>query len=262
MAGLTLQIEGALGTISVSAFTEAVKNFWAMLRDIDAGVSGVQKGSLNWAITNLSTGSLAIQAEPTPRDARKRNYAPDVMHQSVRGLTILERDGLTPPYLTDSGMNNARSFVKLIGRDGVTGYRIANTSESIVLTASASANIEQLLPTRYTTIGSVEGRLEAINLHGRKPRLIVYHAITRKAVTCNFDASDIEAAKSALGKRVVVAGDVEYNAKHEPLRIRGSSISEMPLDSDLPNVASMKGRIPDLTGAISTEEYIRSIRGE
>jgi len=261
MAGLTLQIEGALGTISVSAFTEAVRTFWAMLRDIDAGVSGVQKGSLNWAITNLHTGSLAIQAEPTPRNP-EINYATDVMRQSVRGLTVLERDGLTPPYLTDAGMSNARSFVKLIGREGVTGYRVTNTTESIILTASASANIDQLLPTRYTTIGSIEGKLEAINLHGHNKRLVVYHTITRKAVTCYFDETDIEAAKSALGKRVIVAGDVEYNAKNEPLRIRGSSINEMPLDSDLPSVASMKGRIPDLTGSMSTEEYIRSIRGE
>ena len=90
----------------------------------------------------------------------------------------------------------------------------------------------------------------------------MYHTITRKAVTCYFDETDIEAAKSALGKRVIVAGDVEYNAKNEPLRIRGSSIREMPLDSDLPNVASMKGRFPDLTGTMTTEEYIRSIRGE
>lgn len=38
--------------------------------------------------------------------------------------------------------------------------------------------------------------------------------------------------------------------------------SHRSTSNDLPTIAELKGSIPDLTGGLTTEEYLRKIRGE
>lgn len=259
MPGLTLKIEGSLGSIVWDAFAQAVLDFRYILRDIDAGISGVKSGSLDWVITDLKSGSVAISAEPRPRQ-RGKDFGQQVMHSSVLGMHTLEVDGLTPPYLSETGMYRTQKLVKLIGSCGITGIRIANTSEAAHLSARASANIDQLLPTNHASIGSVEGQLEAISLHGKSNRFVVYHIRTHKAVTSTFAGGELAKVKRALGQRVLVMGRVEYNSKNEPLRIHDGVLQIVKPPEHAPTIAEMKGSIPDLIGDLCTEDYIESIR--
>ena len=261
MAQLRFELQGEVSAIGLKAFSVAVTNWLRVLADIDSAISGEPSGSLTWVVSDLKIGSCSIAAEARSK-IEDRDVGPEVSRAFVQGFRILEFEGTTPPYLSESGMRNSKTILRLIGSEGVSGLRVGYQSDSFELSARASANIDQLLPTKRHAIGSVEGKLEMISLHGKSPRFIVYHHRTRKAVTCKFSADRLEEVKDALGKRVIISGRVHYNAKGEPLRVELDRMRKMLSSSELPSVSQMRGYAPNLTGEMSTSEYIRSVRGE
>jgi len=261
VAQLRFELKGEPSSIGLKAFATAVSNWLRVLADIDSAISGEPNGSLEWVVSDLKIGSLSISAEA--RSLKEgRNVAPDVSRAFVHGFRILENEGSTPPYLSENGMKNSKTILRLIGRDGVAGFRVGYQNEDIELSARASANIDQLLPARRHSLGSVEGKLEMINLHGKVPRFIVYHHRTHKAVTCKFSTDRLVEVKEALGKRVIISGSVQYNGKGEPLRVALDHMRVLRSNSELPTISQMRGYAPNLTGEMTTAEYMRSIRGD
>jgi hypothetical protein len=232
-----------------------------MLRDLDAGISGEAKGSLDWVVSGLGTGSLVVELESRTR-VDDRNVGPEVTTSFVNGLSQLEDEGRTPEYLSDAGMVRAQRLVKLVGKGGISGLSVADPlrEREIAITAKAAAHVDDLLLARRHAIGSVEGKLEMVSVHGR-PRFIVYSSLTHKAVTCQFDRERLlGAVKDALGKRVNVAGKVYSNGRGEPLRVLVERIRVLKDASELPTIAEIRGIDPDFTGGLSTEDYVRSLR--
>jgi hypothetical protein len=261
MATLRLTIEGEPRSISLRTFFSALDNWLAMLRDLDGAISHEVEQSLDWVVSDLSLGSLAVTVESRSR-LEEKNVGPEVAHAFVSGLNRIEQEGASPPYLSEEGMKRARRLLRLIGRDGAFGIVATDYVDEARVSARAAASIDQLLPVRRKATGSVEGMLETVSLRGRKPRFVVYQHITRKAVGCLFTREEwLEKVKEALGRRVSVHGIVHYNAKGEPVRIGLEGIRVLREREELPTTDEMAGSQPDLTGEMTTDEFIRSIRG-
>lgn len=261
MSSLTFKLDGAPGTIGMHAFVVAVTKWQEILKDLDIAISGVTGGSLRWVVTDLKEGSLLVGTESYSRLPDK-NFSGEVVHALIGGMRILETEGTTPPYLSEQGIGFTKSMLKLIGDNGVSGIEILNHSDSVKLTAQASANVDLLLPVRYVSIGSVEGRLEQINVHTRTPRFTVYHHRTRKAVACAFPREMLDEIKGFLGEPVVVQGRIQHNAKHEPLRIELESIRPLRTRTELPALSLIRGIDPTFTGDMTSAEFLRSVNGE
>src|SRR5689334_14592943 len=111
MTGLLLRIEGEPKSIYMSAFVTAVNSWVKFLGDLDVGISGRPKGSLDWVVSDLSTGtngtkgSLKVAAIYHSR-LEDENYGPQVEKVSISGLRLLEIEGLTPPYLSEAGIGS------------------------------------------------------------------------------------------------------------------------------------------------------------
>lgn len=260
MAKLRFQVKGEIGNITLRGFLFAVESAFGMLVDYDIAISGESRGSLDWVITNVSTGSLWIETESRSR-IEGRNVGPEVASMFVKGWSQIERAGITPPYLSERGMKKAKQLVRLIGREGTTGFLVTDLLDTVEITPQASAHIDQLLNVRQRSIGAVEGRLETISIHGR-PRFIIYHSRTRKAVTCVVPADQLAKMikTDMLGHRVSASGVVNSNIKGEPMRVDAESIRVLRREDELPSTESLGGSDPYFTGDMSTEEYIRSIR--
>jgi len=243
----------------MEAFVAALANWLKMLGAFDSAISGIAKGSLDWVVSDLAMGSLRVQAEARSR-LEDKNYGPDVVSVSITGLRVLEYEGRTPPYLSEVGLKSATRLLKLIGNEGVTGIRMANHTESVELSARASAHVDQLLPIRRHALGSVEGKLELISVHGPKPRFNVYQRGTHKAVSCVFPETMLNESIEALGRRVIAIGVVYYNAKNEPVRLVVERLRVLRRESELPSIEAIGGSDPDFTGGVSTAEYLRSMR--
>ena len=231
-----------------------------MLAELDPPISGAPHGSLDWLIHGFSTDGLKVEL-------RSRSLLPDVdagnkvASAFVDGFRQIEQDGTTPPYFTERALVEAQRILGLIGKEGATGLVVADLYDHVELTAQASMNAGQLLRVWRQSIGSVEGRLETISLHG-KSRFILYHDLTRKAVTCKFDPTRwLDEMKESLGHRVRVYGIVYSNIRGEPLRVEIDRIRRLHSSAEIPTIEGMRGIDPDFTGELSTGEFLRSVRG-
>jgi hypothetical protein len=260
MATLKFEVKGQVGSITLRGFLTAVESALRMLSDYDAAISGKPKGTLDWIITDVSTGSLRIVTQSCSR-IEDRNFGPEVADRFIKGWSEIERHCATPAYLSEQGMKQARQLTRLIGREGMTGFAAASQTVAVEITPQASANIEQLLKVRQCSIGCVEGKLETISIHGES-RFIIYHPRTGKAVTCRVPPDRLRTMISTemLGRRIIASGKVCSNMKGEPLRVDAEDIKILRRNEELPPTSALSGLDPNFTGNLSTEEYIRSLR--
>jgi hypothetical protein len=266
MAELTFEINGRIGDISANTFEAAIHHSVGLLREFDSAISGRSNGSLRWFIGGLhSNGSLLVKFASRQKPFRRvRDRLPDfgmnVTDLFVGGFTELEVNAVTPPYLSEFGLKRAEELTSLIGRDGTESFRFETKDRAIAVTRQTTENISKLLPIKRYSVGSVEGVLEAINLH-KKARIVVYHAITNKGISCEFEQGQwMHVVKENLGKRVFVFGRLHKNANGDTLRVTVDRIE--PTQGKrfaLPDIGTLDE--PEFASRTSTAEYLRSIRG-
>jgi hypothetical protein len=266
MARLRFEIKGDPDSVSLETYSQATVQVLGILRELDPAISRRSNGTLNWYISRLhNNGTLLLEVLSKQRQMRQmaaaRDVSNDVAASFLTGLDNLEHHGTSPPYLTDVGMRRVKRMVSLIHKNGAKGFvASAPDGQSVEVSEKASKTIDELLPVKTEAVGSVEGRLEAISIHGSK-KFVIYHSITKKAVNCHFDQQRImDKVLQTLGGRIVVVGEVFSNAKGEPVKVAVSDFELVEGTGRLPTVAELTGSDPDFTGGLSTEEYVRSIR--
>jgi len=261
MNTLHLELDGDPETILLHAFGSAIQNWLAILADLDAGVSGNPRGTVDWIISDLAIGSACVKVIGRNR-TEGQDFAPRVVREHVAGIRLIESEGVTPPYQTERGIKGIRNMFRLITREGVTGLRIWSPEEEAVVSAKGVVHAGQLLSSRYTSIGSIEGRLETISLH-RGSKVVVYHQVTHRGVSCRLPRGDewLERVKDALGKRVNVAGLIHWNARGEQVRVDVEDLRLLRPRSELPSSRDIGGKFPRLIGKRTTEAYLKEVRG-
>jgi hypothetical protein len=265
MAHLQFEIKGDLGNISVATFQNAIGYAFGILNDFDAAISGLRRGSLRWYISEFKAANgLLIGVDSRIKDTSKKKRLPDVgapvARYFIEGFDDLENRVVTPPYLSEFGLVKAHEMVSLIGKNGAKGFRVSDPARSVDITEATSEHIKELLPIKRTAIGSIEGTLEKISVH-KIPAFIVYHAISKRAVTCEFDPEvHMDKVKHALGQRVHVRGLLKKNFKGETMRIAVENFRVMSEVSFLKHTEPDFPE-PEFTDAADSAEMLRRIRG-
>lgn len=274
MSELNFQIHSEPGGVSVSTFREAIYRAIYVLREFDAGISKHPLGTLAWYVNKLnSNGSLSVnfisRLKPPAMKDNLPDISPRVTDNFLTGFEDLEEKCITPPYLSEFGLQKAGELAGLIKKNGATGFRFAVEDRKIEVTSRTAENVSKLRQINRTAVGSVEGTLEEISVHrskrkkdDQKLRSVVYHSITNRAITCLFDEDNLDAVKEALGKRVLVFGKLQKNIKGETMRvlIENLEIIEGKMRFEMPNVGGTLG-VPDFENEESTEQYMRRVRG-
>lgn len=274
MTELNFQIHSQPGGIPVKTFREAIYNAIYLLREFDAGISKHPLGTLAWYVNKLnSNGSLSVNFVSRLRSpAKKSEQFPDislnVTNNFLTGFEDIEDRCVTPPYLSEYGLQKASELSRLIESGGATGFRFAVNDRAVEVTPKTAENVSELQQINRTAVGSVEGMLEEINVHRKarsreqKLRSVVYHSSTNRAITCLFEPDKLETVKDALGHRVIVFGELQKNLKGETMRVvlERLEIAENKKRFQMPDVGGVLG-VPDFENAETTEEYMRRIRG-
>jgi len=262
MASIKLKIEGERGKISLHSLIIGLQCQLGILKDLDVAVSGEINGSLDWVVTDLQLSSLAVVVESQSKIENK-NAGPKVVNLCVTGMKQLEEEGVTPPYFPEHSLKLSKKLVGMIGKNGATGIEISSPiipTHIATLSPKAAVNIDELLPTKYSSLGSVEGKIETLSIH-KTTKFVVYHAITQRAIACKFDQNQLEQIKNILGRRVNVYGTISYNAKGEPLRVEDIiDIRLLKEEHELPTIKDIYGIDPDFTGGLDSVEYLRRLR--
>lgn len=267
MASIDFEVHGQPGEIAVSTYRKSMDLAFGVLSDLDTGITGVRYGGLRWYIRTVeqrvSTGIfLSVYSKEKDILLKRRSSDPSgiVAGAFVRGFDDLENRVVTPPYLSEFGMVKARDMVRLIGRNGASGFSVTAADQRVEITALTARHIGQLLPIKRTAIGSVEGTLEKISVH-KGPNFVVYQSRTKRAVTCEIGSEELmELAKRNLGERVSVSGILQKNFKGETMRVKAERMRPLGKLHLLPGVQEVLDD-PEFTDAETTDEMLRRIRG-
>lgn len=272
MSDFNFKIHTIKGELSALDFNKAVSGVVSTLNQFDAGISMKSRGILNWFVTDLrSNGSFSINFTSHLKPIQAKYRVPDnitnrVTDQFLTGFDEIETKCETPPYLSEAGLERVGEFASLLERGDVSKFSFETKSRKVEVTEQTSKNVRSLLPANRKAFGSIEGRLEGINVH-KNFKGLLYHAITNKVVTCIFDESQLEDLKKALSKRVIVTGDLLKNIKGDTIRIINPNLEivEGTKRFSLPSLGTLKpdlSKAPSFANARTTAEYVRRMRGD
>jgi hypothetical protein len=75
---------------------------------------------------------------------------------------------------------------------------------------------------RYTTFGSVEGKIELVSIKKSARRFNLTEDRTQRSIRCSLPDELEDSVFAAIRdrRRVIVTGLIGYNAKHDPIRVQ------------------------------------------
>ena len=102
-------------------------------------------------------------------------------------------------------------------------------------------HVEAVLTPEVRSIGTIEGELEGLIIHGDK-RFLLYDRLTGRRVTCYFgDSMSWEGLRKVFGKRVAVTGEIRSRRSGERASINVSKYYVFPPEDELPSADEVRG---------------------
>lgn len=246
MAKVTLELDGP--TIPVDRFLSALEALLTLLREIDRELGDRGEPSLGWIISGLRSGSAHVSVAPQPRIKKTAAvHAQRVIQAAAAGLAKLEHDGdRRPRHFSDGALEAARTLTQSVGthKERLVQVRVRFGPKQLQLTERTAATVEQLIGPQSKSLGSVEGRLEVISIHGRE-HFRILDRVTQRTVACYFQQGDLNTVWAMFGKRVAVYGILRSRASGEPISIEvkdvATDVTVFPPEDELPTPREVRG---------------------
>lgn len=235
-----LDLEGP--RITLDRLIQAAEAVFDILRDVDTETTRRAGGSLEWVVEGLSGGSAHLEIAAQPKDEHVPPWAGrEVVKNFGQGMALIASRAEKPPFFTDNALRKARLLTSLIGEQyGLDRLAVRVGSSRVELGREVGTHVTEVVDGTLRTIGSVEGTLDTVSLHGQS-YFNVYDAVTGKAVRCTFPRGMLEPVRAALGKRVLVEGIIYSRRNDEVTSIRVEDLSMFPDEAELPTVEMMRG---------------------
>ncbi len=215
--------------------------FHDLLRAVGREVTNRGGNPIRWQFVDASTNGV-VRFRVTPQQIAK-DLAPNastmIVDAVAAGVVGLEDAPDRPQYFSDQALDQAARLVAL--RQDVGSLGVRNGKVGSAITDSFRQHVDSLLGIQYYEDGSIEGTLEAVNVHDRS-RFSVYDVLTARPIRCNFgDRISIDQIAGGLKRRVMVFGRIAYRANGVPISVTADELAVFPADGDLPRAADVRG---------------------
>jgi hypothetical protein len=256
---LSISLVSDEGGITFAALEQAVADLRRLVRNVDRAVlhQYTTVRTRKWYVERLHSNAptIVLRAEALPTTpTRDFRDTPAVL---VAGLQRLEGESQQgPPELfSERELENLLRFRSLfrkgVDRVEVSAGAIATTG---IISRHTEAAVERILLGASEAWGSLEGELEAIDVH-RAPRFTMWERLSGQAVRCYFGSEQVDVVKDLLGRRVRVSGLISYFSNGTPRAMRQLAHIEgvsptQPLE--------LWGSVSDLTNGMDSVDYLRA----
>lgn len=202
-----------------------------------------------------STPTIVLEAFPVHPD---RDYRDSVLTTLLEGVRYFSSSGRAPMEFTADTIEKLRDLTAPVG-EGIRSATIRWRGRSATIGADLKDALKKLRISDDTEDGEIDGFLEQINIHGA-PTFRVYPVVGPEFLTCEYGKHATEAVKAALGKYVIVTGELRYRkgARH-PYRVRVRDIDILD-EASQPTLEELRGIASSATGEEDTAEYLRRLR--
>lgn len=254
---LTFEIIPDSQSASVGLFLKSMENISRLLRDVDRAVHG-SKGERRWVISKLHASSPTVTVHPVLGDTE----AVDAIGDGLRRVTA--GTDRPPRFFTEPALEDLKKMRRLFyGKDRAKSIVVSvGDQQAATIEQDIAEKAKRILTAGYWNIGSLEGTLEAINVHG-SPVVTIWDRVSRAPVRCSIPkyAEWVARVKELLEKRVTVTGKIHYFANGVPRSIlEVAGLEDATPDPNLPKAEF--GSIPDSEAARDPVEFLRKIRAQ
>jgi len=263
---IRLQFEGVPeedGRVRFGAFLSELQSLSAVLKEATRAVGGeTGKGRTYYRIAELGFSSpYTIVLEPvTPKGATDSTaQAVGNLFHTVRALSGGEA---IPEDLDPELLESIKGLVSGLGRQ-FTSPVLSFDGEEVELGAKLGSVVDVRVVSSAKCLGTLEGCLEEINLHGDLTRFRIYPRTGPSRVSCMFPPGLREEAKNGLDRFVRVTGVLHYKARaHFPHSVDVDAIEVLPPDNEVEHLLDLRGIAPDVGDSTPSEDIVRKLRNE
>jgi hypothetical protein len=253
--------------IEFDAVLHAMRGALDVLLKVQGEVLGPKARGVRWVVVGLRDGSAIAELEARPdRDDVDDDLLGRVADAYVRGIRQWADDpSLPPPYFDYDAVEGLRGLAAALRRYGTGPLTAVHLDAPTQPQGSVQPMEFEVLgpevPEAQRSPGSVIGRIDAINLHDRREATL-YDEVDRARVVLTFGEDLVERVRLALRHRVEASGEVAEDDDGRPLRMYLEELDVLPSDDELPRLADLVGRFPDLTGGQDPSDWLREQRRE
>lgn len=255
---LTLRLVGTVadgGAVLLHDFRQYIDTLEGCLRRVEERTTG--QHSLRHLITDLQVSSAVMELQPAPPRRGKADYGREVYETFSETVRTLEEGGRVDPRLRNEDLKAFRELAAPIFQ----GRRRVELA-GVELTTRYLSTIDGILSGETQALGTVKGRIERLNVHGRH-EFTLYPPTAGFGVQCVFPDHLFPVVNGAVKRSVTVTGLLTYRGDSPfPERVRVDEVEVHPPDVDLPTLRSLRGLMPDATGGRSAVEFVQAIRDE
>ncbi len=255
---MTFIVQPETETASVSLLLNALDHINRLLRDVDYAILGARSES-HWGIRKLQSSAPSITVQPLFRNGHYPQ-AVEAISDGLRAVT----DGTDhpPQYFTEQALVNLGKMRRLFsGKNPARSITVLRDGEQMAtIKRDISDKTNRILTAGYQNLGSLEGTLEAINVH-RTPTVTIWDRISGSPVRCSIPsgADWLSHVKGLLGMRVLVTGSIHYFVNGTPRSIADvTAIEDATPNTNLPRAEF--GSIPDPRAAADPTAFLQAVR--
>ena len=239
------------GPIEVSDFLKQVDalkrlvNFAAVSGDVDARVVGLSMNS-----------PACIELEACRPKSNEKVYLNAFFHDVYN---VVE-SGATPISFSREIFDAVKDFASVVGK-GVSSSIIKTANDEIRVDITAKDRIDGIFGRDYARDGTIDGMLEAVNIHGKVNNCALYPITGPNRVSCRFEEKLFKQVRPALGRYVLVDGSLKYRWRDKfPHEATISRLEVLPKWEDQPTFAEILGLAPEATGGLVSEDFSKAAR--
>ncbi len=235
-----LELELGAPEVALKHLVSATGTFAGLINEVARSYLGAAREPVIW-IVEVKPGSVKLPVRPQPAtDAIRPSALPEMVTAIVEGLKLIESRPERPAYFTDTALQQAKALGNLASSERPVIVR--NGREQAVLTKRVPANVDEVLGKPVASFGTVEGRLEAFNIHGPTPTFSVYDVLTGSPIACRLtERVTLEDLRPAIGRRVGVRGPLKRRPNGDPVTVEAWELRVFPSQGELPKPEDVLG---------------------
>lgn len=229
--------------VSAEDFLSCADAFVSLLREITAKINKAAPQDC-WYI-RVQEGSQVINAASN-HSRIPQAVAGEIIGAMVHGFRALHENAEFPNEFTEKAVEYTRKLSRITMRTEEKRFpvRIIDKQHVVSVSRKVFTNASALLDWKYEDLGTVEGALEAVSVHGHY-EFRIYEPVWSRSVKCLINEEKLEDALSLFRHRVEVRGLIRYTNAGLPISIKVEDITELPSPTDLPSYKEMRGILSD-----------------
>ena len=234
---LSLTIEG--NRITASKFTKCVNTFFELVNDVAQSVSGKRKAVD--LIVSVKPGSIVLCVKP-----ESTNGDVAVVDQTIStlrsGIDAISKRNRPPREFSENAQRKLYELGNIanIKQEEIDHVKLKINRATRDLSPSSVAYVDDLLGTAFKAYGTVDGKLDALDFHG-KLTFYVYEDISGNKVKCTFSEDIFNDVIASIRKRVSAYGLIKYKKNGALNSVDIEKLTIFPDSDKLPKFSDIIG---------------------